>query len=172
MSAIDDFHYAMEQTEVIQAPERRLSTFSVSMLSYYLVTEDMDQVNVSRVREGSIEAAQPQIITPGNFSRLMLEGFGEQASRLAEALSEQRIGFLKYGFTVRKNDIRTYEAHEPVDAVIARVKSEVALKYDPLSVIIKGVDDAWEVCLLKFMMDMAGASGEKNLRDLRERGLL
>ncbi|MDR1192029.1 MAG: hypothetical protein LBK60_10275 [Verrucomicrobiales bacterium] len=172
MSAIDDFHYALEQTVVIQPPERRLSTFSVSMLSYYLVTEDLDAVNVSRVREGSIEAARPQIITPGNFSKLMLEGFGEQAERLAAALSERRAGFLKYGFTVKKSDLRTYEAHEPVDAVIARVKGDVAAKHDPLSVIIKGVDDAWEVCLLKFMMDLVGASGEKNLRDLRERGLL
>lgn len=174
MSSIDDFNYAMEQTEIVLPPEQRLATFGTSVLSYYLITEDMDSVNLSRVREGSIEAARPQIISPNTFSKLMLEGFGEQASRLAEAISAnpQRFAFLKYGFTVKKNDIRMYEAHEPLDAVIARVKTDVAAKADPLATIIKGVDDAWEVCLLKFMLDMVGASGEKNIRDMRDRGLL
>ncbi|MDR0533136.1 MAG: hypothetical protein LBH01_04195 [Verrucomicrobiales bacterium] len=174
MHSIDDFNYAMEQTRVILPPEKRLETFGTSVLNYYLITEDMDSVNLSRVREGSIEAARPQIVSPATFSKLMLEGFGEQASRLAEAISAnpQRFTFLKYGFTVKKNDIRMYEAHEPVEAVIERVRQDVAAKADPLSAIIKGVDDAWEVCLLKFMLDTAGASGEKNIRDMRDRGLL
>jgi hypothetical protein len=174
MSSIDDFHYALEQTEIILPPEKRLETFGTSVLNYYLITEDMDKVNLSKVREGSIEAARTQIISPGNLAKLMLEGFGEEASKLAEVISanSQRFAFLKYGFTVKKNDIRMYEAHEPIDAVIARVKGDVAAKADPLSAVIKGVDDAWEVCLLKFMLDMANASGEKNIRDMRDRGLL
>ncbi|MDR1146515.1 MAG: hypothetical protein LBK71_10330 [Verrucomicrobiales bacterium] len=174
MSATDDFNYALEQTEVLVPPELRLNTFGTSVLNYYLITEDMDAVNLVWVREGSIEAARPQIITPGNMAKLMLEGFGEQAARLAAAVSAnpQRFAFLKYGFTVKKNDLRVYEAHEPVDAVIAQVKAAVAAKADPLSAVIKGVDDAWEVCLLKFTLDLAAASGGQNLRDLRDRGLL
>jgi len=34
------------------------------------------------------------------------------------------------------------------------------------------VDDGWEVCLLKFMVDMIAASMQGNLGDFRERGML
>ncbi|MDD5262915.1 MAG: hypothetical protein PHD76_13810 [Methylacidiphilales bacterium] len=174
MHSIDDFNYAMEQTQILLPPQNRLESFGTSTLQYYLVTEEMDTVNFSRVREGSIEAERPQIITPGNISKLMLEGFGEEASKLAEAVSRNagRFAFLKYGFSIKKSDVRFYEAHEPIDTVAARVKEEVAAKGNPFSVVLRGVDDAWEVCLLKFMLDMVNASGEKNIRDFRERGLL
>jgi len=172
--SIDDFNYAMEQTVVLLHPEKRLETFGTSILKYYLVTEEMDAVNLSRVREGSIEAERPQIISPAHFSKLMLEGFGEEASRLADAMSREaeRFAFLKYGFKVKKNDVRFYEVHEPVDLVAARVKEEVQSGKDPLAAVLKGVDDAWEVCLLKFMLDMVMASSGKNMGDLRDRGLL
>ena len=174
MHSIDDFNYAMEQTQVILPPEHRLQTFGTSILHYYLVTEEMDSASCSRVREGSIEADRPQIITPGNFSKLMLEGFGEEAHKLAEAVSRSahRFAFLKYGFAVKKSAIRYYEVHEPVEVVLGRVKEEVAAKQDPFSAVLKGVDDAWEVCLLKFMLDMVAASGEKNISDFRDKGLL
>jgi len=34
------------------------------------------------------------------------------------------------------------------------------------------VDDGWEVCLLKFSLDMVLASGGEHVRDLRRHGLL
>jgi len=34
------------------------------------------------------------------------------------------------------------------------------------------VDDGWEVCLLKFMVDMISASAPGNMGDFRERGML
>ena len=174
MHSIDDFNYAMEQTRVVLPPEHRLQTFGTSILHYYLVTEEMDSVSCSRVREGSIEADRPQIISPGTISKLMLDGFGEDAAKLAEAVSRNahRFAFLKYGFSIKKTAIRYYEVHEPLEVVLGRVKEEVAAKQDPFSAVLKGVDDAWEVCLLKFMLDMVAASGGQNINDFRERGLL
>ncbi|MEM6822164.1 MAG: hypothetical protein AAF558_09510 [Verrucomicrobiota bacterium] len=170
----DDFTYALENTKVVRPPERRLETFSTSVLNYYLITEDMDSVNLSHVREGSIHAERPQIISPQNFSKLLLDGFGEDAQRYADALSQvgHQLAFLQYGFQVRKNDIRSYEVRDSIEQVTERVKEDVESKNDPLAAVLTGVDDGWEVCLLKFMMDMAMESGEKNIRDLRDRGLL
>ncbi|NBS83761.1 MAG: hypothetical protein EBS59_03575, partial [Verrucomicrobia bacterium] len=56
--------------------------------------------------------------------------------------------------------------------VSARVRSEVESKGDPLAAVLTGVDDGWEVCLLKFALDMVLASGGEHVRDLRNQGLL
>ncbi|MGF1678051.1 MAG: hypothetical protein ACFCUX_02535 [Candidatus Methylacidiphilales bacterium] len=170
----DDFTYALENTRVVRHPEKRLETFSTSVLNYYLVTEDMDQINLSRVREGSIHAERPRIISPQNFSKLLLEGFGGEAERYAEALNQlgHHLAFLQYGFRVKKSDIRTYEVNEGLEIVTGRVVRDVEGKNDPLAAVLTGVDDGWEVCLLKFMMDMAVTSGERNLKDFRDRGLI
>ena len=38
--------------------------------------------------------------------------------------------------------------------------------------LLTGVDDGWEVCLLKFMVDMIQTSFPGNMGDFRERGML
>jgi hypothetical protein len=170
----DDFTYALENTRVLLAPSQRLSSFGTSLFNYFLVTEEMDAVNLSRVREGHIHAERPQIITPQNMSKLMLEGFGDQGQRFAEQLSAQvgRFAFLKYGFRVSKSDIRSYDVHESLESVAGKLKDELERKNEPLTALLTGVDDGWEVCLLKFMVDMIAASMPGNMGDFRERGML
>ena len=84
----DDFHYALENTKVIHAPQRRLETFGTTVLNYHLITEEMDAVNRMRVREGRIHAQKPELVTPDHFAKLMLDGFGEKAEKYADAVSE------------------------------------------------------------------------------------
>ena len=174
MLSPDDFAYALENTRVLLAPTRRLDTFNTSLFNYFLVTEEMDAVNQSRVREGHIHAERPQIITPQNMARLLLEGFGEEGQRYAEQMSGQaeRFAFLKYGFRVSKSDVRSYNVHESMEAVSGRLKDELERKNEPLTALLTGVDDGWEVCLLKFMIDMINSSVPGNMGDFRERGLL
>ena len=170
----DDFNYALENTRVLLKPTKRLDTFGTSLFNYFLVTEEMDKVNLSRVREGHIHAERPQIITPQNIEGLFLEGFGDQGQRFAEQISAQtgRFAFLKYGFRVSKSDIRSYDVHESLENVAGKLKTELEIKNEPLTALLTGVDDGWEVCLLKFMVDMIAASAPGNLGDFRERGML
>ncbi|PTX97329.1 hypothetical protein DB346_20200 [Verrucomicrobia bacterium LW23] len=170
----DDIQYALENTRVVRAPQHRLATFGTSLLSYYLVTEDMDSVNRSRVREGQIHAERPQIMTPAYFAKLMLEGFGDKAQEYAEAISAnaQEFTFLKYGFWFKKTEIRTYEVHESVEFVTEKVISEVERLNNPLAGVIHGVDDGWEICLVKFMIDVINESKRGNLGDFRDHGML
>lgn len=170
----DDIHYAMENTRVILPPKQRLATFGTSLINYYLITEDMDAANLTRVREGQIHAERPEIMSPEYFSRLMLEGFGERAQEFADFVStnSQNFAFLKYGFRFRKADIRSYEAHLSLTEISDKVKTDVAAKSDPLSAVLTGIDDGWEVCLLKFMVDLIQSSSGQNLDDFRKRGLL
>jgi hypothetical protein len=170
----DDFTYALENTRVLLAPSRRLDTFGTSLVNYFLVTEEMDAVNLSRVREGHIHAERPQIITPHNMAKLLLEGFGDQGQRFAEQISAQsgRFAFLKYGFRMSKSDIRSYDVHESAEQVAGKLKEELERKNEPLTALLTGVDDGWEVCLLKFMIDLINASAPGNLGDFREQGML
>ena len=174
MLSPDDFTYALENTRVLVAPSQRLDTFGTSLFNYFLVTEAMDAVNQSRVREGHIHAERPQIITPQTMARLILEGFGDQGERYAEHLSTQgeRFSFLKYGFRVSKSDIRSYDVHESLENVAGKLKTDLEIKNEPLTALLTGVDDGWEVCLLKFMVDMIAASAPGNMGDFRERGML
>ncbi len=170
----DDFTYALENTRVLLAPSQRLDTFGTSVVNYFLVTEEMDAVNLSRVREGHIHAERPQLISPHHMARLLLEGFGDQGERFAEHISAQpgRFAFLKYGFRVSKSDIRSYDVHESAENVAGKLKDELERKNEPLTALLTGVDDGWEVCLLKFMIDMISASAPGNMGDFRERGML
>jgi hypothetical protein len=170
----DTFQYALENTQILQAPTARLSTFGSSLVNYYVITENMDSLNQSRVHEGQVEAERPQIIAPMYFAKLLVDGFGERAQAYAEFISGHSAGlaFLKYGFRFKKNEIRSYEVHEPMAAVIDQVRAQVAMRDDPLAAILVGIDDAWEVSLMKFMIDFIGQSAPENMQELRKRGLL
>ena len=64
-----------------------------------------------------------------------------------------------------KSDVRFYEVHQSLGEVTEKVRLEVEGRQDPLAAVLNGVDVGWEVCLLKFMLDMAMASGGLNLQD-------
>ena len=56
-----DISYALEQTQVIYEPDRRIDTFGTTQFQFQLVSELMDTVGAVRVREGVIEADKPMI---------------------------------------------------------------------------------------------------------------
>jgi hypothetical protein len=170
----DDFDYAIENTHVIVAPEQQIATFGTTSFDFYLISELMDRVDQVRIRNGKIHAERPQILTPEHYCRLLLEGFGEKAERYIERLREhaRNIAVLRYGFQFRKTDLSEQTLRDSVDAVINRTKRNVERKNESLSAVIHGVDDAWEICLLKFTIDLVERSSGGNLGDFRKRGLM
>ena len=170
----DDFQYAIENTRVILAPEKQIATFGSTSFRFYLISELMDQVNEIRVRDGRIHAERPQILTPEHYCRLLLEGFGDKAARYVEMLRERTrdMAVLRYGFQFRKTDVVENRVRDTMEAVIERTRRQVEHSEEPLSAVIQGVDDAWEVCLLKFTIDLIERSSGGNLGDFRQRGLV
>jgi len=170
----DDFQYAAENTQVILAPEHQIATFGSTSFRFYLISELMDQVNEVRVRDGRIHAERPQILTPDHYARLLLEGFGDQAQKYVEQLRERmrNIAVVRYGFQFRKTDVTENTFRESLDTVVSRTKARVQDSGEPLSAVIQGVDDAWEVCLLKFTIDLIEKSAGENIGDFRRRGLI
>jgi hypothetical protein len=170
----DDFQYAIENTRVILAPESQIATFGSTSFRFYLISELMDQVNEIRVRDGRIHAERPQILAPEHYCRLLLEGFGEKAEKYVELLRERTrdIAVLRYGFQFRKTDVTENRVRDTMEAVIEQTRRQIEHSEEPLSAVIQGVDDAWEVCLLKFTIDLIERSSGNNLGDFRRRGLV
>ena len=170
----DDFDYAIENTHVIVAPEQHIATFGSTSFDFCLISELMDRVDQVRIRNGKIHAERPHILTPEHYCRLLLEGFGEKAERYVTQLREhaRNVAVLRYGFQFRKTDLSEHTSRDSIDAVINRTRKRVETGNEPLSAVIHGVDDAWEVCLLKFTIDLVERSSGGNLGDFRKRGLI
>lgn len=170
----DDIEYALENTQLILAPDRNIATFGSTSFEFHLISELMDRVDQVRVRSGRIDAERPQILSPDYFARLLLDGFGEKAQQYAERLREhaRQIAVLRYGFQFRKSAVAEETVTASMQSVIDRTRRLVEDGADPHGAIIRGVDEAWEVCLLKFTIEMIERSAGNNLGDFRRRGLL
>jgi hypothetical protein len=170
----DDIHYALEATEVIHEPDRRIDTFGSTSFDFHLLSELMDSVSEVRVRSGKIEAQRPQILKPEHYTEMLLEGFGEQAEAFAHWLERyaKDLAFFKYGFNFKRSDVREDVVHEPLEAVKERVLALDHVVSNPLSAVIQGVDDTWEISLLKFTVEMIQKSQGINEFDFKRKGLL
>ena len=169
-----DFWYAVNNTEVVMMPTSPLETFGVTKLHYHLVSELMDTVNHIRVREGTIQSSRPQIITPTYYESENTEGFGEEARQYLDwlRLHAKDIRVLQYGFIMQKTELNEHVVTGQMDEVLERVKQEVKQEQDPMAAVIHGVDQPWDVCLLKLMVDMIRHSAPANFSELNSRHLL
>lgn len=169
-----DFWYAVNNTEVVMMPTSHLETFGATNLYYHMVSELMDTVGRIRVREGKIQSKRPQIITPTYYENENLEGFGDEARQYLEWLRQhaQDVRILQYGFVVQKTELNEHIVTGQMAEVLERVKQDVKQKNNPTAAVIHGVDQPWDVCLLKFMVDMIRHSAPANINDLNRRHLL
>jgi hypothetical protein len=168
-----DFWYAVNQTEILLMPARRLETFGATLVNYTMISEPMDKAHHTRVREGRIQAFRPQILTPQSYLNSLLDGFGKEAEAYAEWLRENArdLHVLRYGFQIRKEETQDLLLAESVEIVTDQVKERVKAKGDPMAAVLTGVDHPWEVCLLKLMSDVIRYSAPGNVRELERRRL-
>lgn len=155
-------------------PKSHLETFGSTHLHYHMVSELMDTVNRIRIREGAIQSQRPQIITPTYYAQEMLDGFGTEANQYVDWLKEHAkdMRILQYGFKIQKTEFSEQVVSGNVKEIIEQVKKQIADKNDPMSAVIYGVDDPWDVCLLKFMVDVIRNSAPYNFNELGRRNLL
>jgi hypothetical protein len=170
----DDFEYALESTRVVREPSQLIETFGVTTFRFFLVTEFMDDAGRVRVRDGQIDAERPKIVSPHHYRKLLLDGFGEEAREYADWIEANAEGskILRYGFQFRKSNVSEEIIHAGKDEVLGRLTADLDIRGDTMAALIEGVDDAWEVCLLKFTMDLIQRSADENVSEWKRRGLL
>jgi hypothetical protein len=168
MEMDDKIKYALEHTELIRTPRQELATFGSSTIDYYVVTELVG--NVSVVRDGKVIAERPKIVTPSYL--VNVEGFSEQAKKyiaiMAQGSPHESGIFYRY-----KNEPKGMNVvSEPVRQVINNLSSEIEEQSNPLSTIIKGVEESWDVSLLMFIYGLTTRSVRSNVAEFSRRGFL
>ena len=174
MHSESDIQYALDMTKVLHEPDRRIDTFGNTQFEFQLVSELMDEVDQVRVRQGRIEAQKPVILRPDGLAGFDFEGFGPEAEKFGSWLKENlhRIAFFQYGFHFKKSDVSEEIVHESMENVCGKLVADTRSTGNPMRAVIQGVDDAWEVCLLKFTVEMIAKSRGINEFDFKRRGLI
>jgi hypothetical protein len=170
----DSFQYALENTRTHLEPSGLIETFGSTMFDFILVTELMDEADRIRLRRGTLRAERPRLVAPQHFARIMLEGFGDKAREFADWLENhgENLGFLRYGFQFTKSNLREEVVRGELQDVVSRAVGEAKADGETRRAVIEGVDDAWEVSLLKLAVDTARRSAGPNVEEWKRRGLL
>lgn len=170
----DDIQYALETTQVLLEPDRRIDTFGSTRFGFVLLSEEMDAVNRVRVRRGSVEALKPQLIKPAGYQEVELEGFDPKVLNVIEHFRAQGmdLAFLQYGFRFKRSEVLAETVHDSLENVRGRVLEDAKQVGDPSMAVIEGVDDAWEYSVMKFTLGMIMQSQKINHFDFKRRGLL
>lgn len=178
MPSQDDIQYAMETTRVLHEPDHRIQTFGETRFEFQLLSEPMDQVGKVRIRTGEVEAMKPRILRPEPYRDIELEGFDESARARLNALVEKLksegkdLAFLQYGFRFKRGAVNEELVQDSIESVRARVLEDIRRTGNPSRAIIEGVDDTWEISILKFSFEMILRSHEINAFDLKRKGLI
>jgi len=168
MEADERIQYAIEHTEVVRSPQQSLATFGTTNIYYYLVTELAEWVNV--VREGRVIAARPKIVTPSYL--INLEGFSLQARRFIEMMAERDPHEPGIVYTYKNEPGEMNVVSESVGAIVDKINRQIDSQRDPLTAIIKGIEELWDVSLLKFTYELTRSSVSSNVAELERSGLL
>ena len=168
METDDRIKHALENTELVRAPQQTLATFGSSVIDYYVVTELIG--NISVVRDGKVIAERPRIVTPAYL--VNVEGFSEQARRYIATMARERP--YESGIFYRyKNEPKGMNVvSEPIRQVISKLSSQIEEERNPLSTIIRGVEELWDVSLLMFIYDLTTKSVRTNVSEFSRRGFL
>ena len=175
---IDDerIREVVKRTEILRTPKQSLATFGMTNIYYYLVTEPVyselvKNVTETVVREGRIIAEKPRIVTPYYLSRL--EGFSSEARRYFGTLIKTHGASAPGLFYTYRNEPKELNiVSDNLLSVVAKLNAEIDKCGDPLTSIIKGEDEFWDVSLMQFIYEMTRNSLRDNLGQMGSRGLL
>ena len=166
---------AME-TVVVTMPKQSIASFGTSLITYNMVTRPLYQAleadkrtDESVLRRGIVKAERPKIVTPHFISRA--PGFGEEAQEFVQEM-------IRRGQADDPGILYTY-SNEPQDMEIVstrpeeladRIGRQIERESRTLEAVILGVDEMWDVSLMKFIFDLTNKSAPTNSTDLMRSG--
>ena len=167
---------AVRHTRVLRSPKQSLDAFGTTNIYYYLLTEPsykdvIEDTSETVIREGRVIAQRPKVVTPYYLSQL--EGFSPEAKRYFQMLTDKhghRVAGLFYSYRNEPKELSIVS--DDIPAVAERLNNEIDQRGEPLTSIIRGQDDLWDVSLMRFIYEVTGSSVQQNLRQMGARGLL
>lgn len=171
--------YAIEQTEILKPPEQLLATFGSSIVYYYVLTEPLYLKLVKKkkaetvIREGKLTWGKPRLLTP--YYMFKVEGFSGEARAALEMLAGENpnLAAVLYNMEYKKELEKMSIVSNSLVSVAGKLSDEINRKNEPLSAIIKGIGELWDVSLVWFIHKMIENSFYfSQLPDLTKRGLI
>ena len=172
----EELEYVLRHTYVVRPPKQHLSTFGTTTIHYYLLTEPsytdlVRQGPETVVREGKLVSERPRIVTP-NYLLNLFDGFphGEEYARyVLSRYGPHEPGLLyRYRQELKEMTIVSNPSIEVTEKLIRKIEENE----DSLAAIIKGVDQMWDVSLMKFIHELTQRSLERNVFELSHAGSL
>lgn len=176
MEPEERIRYAIEHTELVRGPRQALATFGISDIRYYLLTQPVyaeicGGPPETVVREGRVIAERPKIVTPYYLMNLF-QGFEhgrEYAEHVLRTYGANEPGLL---YRYRHEPAAMNILSSPVESVIESISQEIERRGDRLTTIIRGVDELWDISLMKFIHDVTRQSLGSNVMEMGMHGML
>jgi len=148
----------------------------VTDIYYYLLTKPVyseldESLNETVVREGRVIAERPQIVTP-YYLRNLFEGFEhgkEYAEYMLRNYGPNEPGLL---YRYRNEPAEMNISSISLESVIDNINRKIDQDHNSLAAIIRGIDELWDISLMKFIHDLTRQSVSSNVMELGMRGLL
>ncbi len=160
--------YVLAATKILRMPRQSIATFGASEIDYYFLSS-ID--GTTKVREGKVLSKKPEIITAAGTEEIF-EGFGDYPQEYTEEISRQLgkdIRVLNYRFKNKLENV--YQSSEPLRTVYERIVNEIKNKKPKRSTVIKGSEIAWQIAVMKFIIDYTVSSAPRNVRELQEKAM-
>ncbi len=168
MEIDEKIKFVIEHTQVLRPPKQQLATFGVTNIYYYMITELMQEVNV--VREGRVISARPRIVTPSYL--INLEGFSGSAKRYIQMVSEYNPREPGILYSYKNESTEMNVVSQPLPQVLEKINQRIDSRNDPLSAVIKGIEEMWDVSLIKFTFELTRDSARHNFLEFFGQGRL
>ena len=150
----------LDETEILRYPDELISTNEKTTLQYYVLAEPYyrevfkEKEPETKIRKGEITWAKPKLLTPNYI--LKMEGFSDKAKKVLKMLARDNpdMAGLLYKLKYEKEFEQTSTVSQEIDRTHKKIEDELDENEDDLTVIIKGIDQYWDVCLMKFIRDL------------------
>ena len=168
MGLEENIWYAINKTNFVRIPKSLLTTFGTTKIDFILVTELVDKLDQLCVRHGTVETEAPQLYVPDKYEIKSLFNFKDKKSqKLLDYMFKQGLfNGLKYGSTIKMKDIKKNIIKLPLKKAIDDLQN----KYNSENIaVISGIEEGWELSILKFIDYFTLASLPKNIQDIEQK---
>ncbi|MFP4662469.1 MAG: hypothetical protein ACLFPF_09770 [Halanaerobiales bacterium] len=151
---------ALKKTEILREPEELISTTKSTTLQYYILTEPAylevfeNEGPETRIRQGKISWDKPKLMTPGYL--VDMEGFSNEAKTALQMVARQHpdLAGILYQMKYRKEEARESTVPHKIMETFRRLENRIEDDEKGFVVIIKGVDELWDVSLMKYVQEL------------------
>lgn len=157
MESPERIAYALRETEILLEPKELISTTKPTTLHYYVLTEPVylevfkNEGPETKIRQGIISWEKPRLMTLGYL--LDMQGFSAEAKealRMMARVHPDLAGIL-YKMRYRREDATERTVPYKVMETFRRLENKITDENERFAVVIKGVDELWDVSLMKYI---------------------